>query len=93
MRNMVTEKEIIEELRRLDPSRWSEVRDFIAFLKQRAVQEPAQNHMRPLTVHDLLSSGLVGLWSDRQDMGDSISYARKLRRRAESRGRSPDAAS
>ena len=82
MRNMVTEKEIIEELRRLDPSRWSEVRDFIAFLKQRAVQEPVQDHPRPLTGWELFELGSMGLWADRHDIRDSLSFARELRQHA-----------
>jgi hypothetical protein len=37
----------------------------------------------------LAQSGFVGLWKDRKDIGDSLEYARKLRRHAETRGRSP----
>jgi hypothetical protein len=29
--------------------------------------------------------GVLGIWGDREDIGDSSEYARKLRRRAESR--------
>lgn len=31
------------------------------------------------TTRDLLASGLVGLWADRPDIGDSAEFARKLR--------------
>ena len=31
---------------------------------------------------DLMASGLVGLWKDRKDIEDSVSYARELRERA-----------
>ncbi|MEW6717218.1 MAG: hypothetical protein AB1345_06935 [Chloroflexota bacterium] len=37
------------------------------------------------TASDLLSSGLVGLWADRQDLGDSLGFARHLRQTAEHR--------
>lgn len=40
---------------------------------------------RPMTGKDLMESGLVGLWKDRTDIGDSVEYARKLRREAETR--------
>ena len=32
-----------------------------------------------LTVEELLNSGLVGIWKDRTDIGDSLEFARKLR--------------
>jgi hypothetical protein len=41
---------------------------------------------KPLTGRDLLKSGLVGMWSNRKDIGDSVTFARKLRTQAQSRG-------
>ena len=42
--------------------------------------------LRPrLTARDLLHSGLIGLWKDRQDIGDSVDYAQKLRDQAQHR--------
>ncbi len=82
---MVTESEILEELRGLDPSLWSEVQDFIVHLKQRLAKEPGTEHTRQMTARDLLESGLVGLWKDRKDIGDSLQFARKLRYEAEHR--------
>ncbi|MHB8646829.1 MAG: hypothetical protein ACYDAR_13650 [Thermomicrobiales bacterium] len=38
-----------------------------------------------LTAKALLESGLVGIWKDRTDIGDSVAYARKLRRQANKR--------
>jgi len=38
-----------------------------------------------LTAGDLLSSPLFGLWKDREDIGDSLEFARKLRTEAEHR--------
>jgi hypothetical protein len=34
------------------------------------------------TAQDLLGSGLVGMWADRTDIGDSSGFARTLRARA-----------
>jgi hypothetical protein len=33
----------------------------------------------------LIASGFVGAWADRTDIGDSVEYARQLRRQAERR--------
>ncbi len=41
----------------------------------------------PWTLGALLASGLVGLWSDRTDIADSVTFARTLREAAERRGR------
>ncbi len=39
-----------------------------------------------LTVRRLRQSGLIGLWQDRDDIGDSSVYARQLREQAQQRG-------
>jgi len=39
-----------------------------------------------LTVRQLRQSGLIGLWKDREDIGDSTVYARRLREQAQQRG-------
>ncbi len=39
-----------------------------------------------LTVRQLRQSGLIGLWKDRNDVGDSAAYARRLRKQAQKRG-------
>jgi hypothetical protein len=43
---------------------------------------------KPMTGKDLLKSGLVGMWADREDIDDSMSYARKLRTQAQTRRKS-----
>jgi hypothetical protein len=45
---------------------------------------------RAWTLGDLLGSGLVGLWSDRKDIQDSVEFARALRQAAERRRRAAD---
>ena len=42
---------------------------------------------RTLTAGDLLASDLLGVWAHRKDVGDSLKFARSLRRRPEHRGR------
>ena len=39
-----------------------------------------------LTVRQLRQSGLIGLWKDRDDIRDSVAYARRLREQAQRRG-------
>jgi hypothetical protein len=47
---------------------------------------PSVKSKRPrLTARQLLHSGLIGLWKDRQDITDSASYARQLREQAQRR--------
>ena len=86
----VTREQILEELRDLEPGRWPEVLDFIGHLKQRSTLGQEQPHSRELTARDLLQSDLVGLWADREDISDSLSFARRLRRQAEHRRRDAD---
>ena len=46
----------------------------------------SEKSKRPrLTAKQLLDSGLIGLWQDRQDISDSVSFARELREKAQQR--------
>lgn len=49
-----------------------------------ASSQPAQISQRA-TAADMAISSLFGLWANRTDLGDSLSYARKLRSQAERR--------
>lgn len=40
-----------------------------------------------MTGQQVLESGLVGIWRDRDDIGDSLDFARKLREESQSRGK------
>jgi hypothetical protein len=82
----VTKEKILEELYELEPIRWFEVLDFIGYLKHRAASEQPQARLQEMTARDLLQSELVGLWADRDDIDDSLVFARQLRRQAEHRG-------
>jgi hypothetical protein len=50
----------------------------ILLLEPSAVLSPS-----PLTARQLLHSGLIGLWKDRRDIGNSATYARRLREKAQ----------
>lgn len=84
----VTQQQLLEELQDLEPNRWFEVLDFIGFLKERARREQAGLGPQQLTARALLQSEVVGLWADREDIGNSLDFARQLRHQAEHRWRS-----
>jgi hypothetical protein len=48
---------------------------------------PAAESARGLTAQDLLTSDLIGMWQDRVDMDDSVTFARQLREQAQHRER------
>ena len=87
---MATHNQILVELRGLERGHWFEVLDFIGYFNHRAILECAPTGLRELTARDLLRSELVGLWADREEIGDSISFARRLRQQAEHRWRTTD---
>lgn len=49
------------------------------------VPPPTSRPRGRLTVGQLRKSGLIGLWEDRTDLGDSSVYARQLREQAQQR--------
>ena len=46
---------------------------------------PAKVKRRRMTASQLINSELIGLWKERTDITDSLSYARQLREQAERR--------
>lgn len=45
------------------------------------VQRAQEGQRKPYpTVQDWIDSGLIGIWADRDDIGDSVAYARELRK-------------
>ena len=48
---------------------------------------PTASAKRTMQAADLLHSGLVGMWADRSDIGDSREFARRLREQAQTRRR------
>lgn len=49
--------------------------------------EKVRNVNRPMSGNDMLNSGVVGMWAKRKDIGNSLTYARKLRAQAQTRRR------
>ena len=79
----INEQTILDELHKVPQERWDLVLDFIRCLRLRP--EQPSDKKRPMTAADLLQSGLVGLWADRTDLGDSREFARRLREQAQTR--------
>lgn len=46
-----------------------------------------ENDVPKMTAQQLAESDIVGLWQDRHDVGDSLSFARHLRAQAQQRER------
>lgn len=76
----VRKKQILQALDNLNESRWEEVLDFIGYLQTKS--PPAEPSA---STSDLLQSELIGIWEDRTDIEDSLTFARNLRRQAEQR--------
>lgn len=79
----VSEQTILDALHRVPADRWAEV--------LRAIEALAGGQPATVTAAEIARSGLVGMWADRDDLGDSREFARRLRREAETRGRGDDA--
>ncbi len=80
----IDEQAILESLRQVPAGQWPEVLRFIDSLHSDGT--PIR------TAADLLRSDLVGLWADRDDLGDGREFARRIRRQAEDRAGAADAA-
>jgi hypothetical protein len=65
---------ILDALRQVPVERWGEVLRFLQTLRA------AEPDIR--TARDLRASGLIGLWADREDLGNSLDFARRLRQQA-----------
>ena len=79
----VTEQEILDALHKVPVERWDAVLSFVQSL------DPSGQPV--FTGADMLKSGIVGMWADRDDIEDPIEFARGLRRQAENRQRANDA--
>ena len=82
----VSEQTVLEELHQVPPERWGEALTFIRSLWPGGEElAPAEKPL--LTAADPLHSGLVSMWADRADIGDSRAFARRLREQAQTRRR------
>jgi hypothetical protein len=86
MSALVSEQAILDALHEVPRERWGEVLNFLR--AKRAAAGPKQpDSTADLTPTALLASGLVGMWLDRSDIGDSLEFAQRLRVEAQTRSR------
>jgi hypothetical protein len=74
-------QELIAEIEQLDDGLTSDVLGFVRSLRQKSEDTSG------IPLADLMQSGLVGMWAERTDMDDPLSFAHELRRRASRRTR------
>lgn len=73
-----SEKKILSQLAALSPEAQREVSDFIAFLKSRYKQMPPKKEVKKVNFNE---EQFIGMWKDRQDMKDSVSWVRNVRKK------------
>lgn len=69
----IGEQTILDALHQIPADRWGEVLSFLGTLAKEATGASIP------TAGDLLRSELVGLWAERDDLGDPHEFARRLR--------------
>ena len=72
------EKKILSQIAALPPDVQREVSDFIAFLKGRYKQMPLKKKVKKVNLNE---EQFIGMWKDRQDMKDSVSWVRNVRKK------------
>lgn len=80
----ITSDQIMSAVQRVPVERWGELLRVIESLQSCGRASDTQPAIRTGT--DLKSCGLIGIWSDRSDLGADHEFARGLRREAERRG-------
>ena len=72
----MTNEEILREINSLPPEAQRQIEDFISFLRER--YGISQRKAAPSS--DLESEAFVGMWRDREDMRDSSTWVRNIRK-------------
>jgi hypothetical protein len=79
------QNEIINEIEKLPPEAQQQVKDYILFLQSRYKTSPPLNREK---TRKLADEPFIGIWKDREDMKDSRTWVRNIRK---SEWRTPDA--
>ena len=85
MSNDVTEQQLVEAIRQIPANRFPQVLEYLSGLQ--APESASAIHSGT----DLAGSPLIGVWADRTDVEDSLSFARRLRAECERRTEAADA--
>jgi hypothetical protein len=82
----ITPEQMLSAIHRVPTGQWGEIMHVIeSFQTPNGSSVPASPPVRIGT--DLKDSGLIGIWSDRSDLGSGQEFAREMRRQAEQRDR------
>lgn len=73
----MSEKELIEQLKKLPSEAQKEAADFVEFLSQKYLQQEEET---PSSNKSILESSFRGMWKDREDMQDSTKWVRNIRK-------------
>ena len=77
--------ELLDDVRRPDEARVFVVVTAMRSTKSRSSRRTRATQKKILTANELLKPTIVGMWADRDDIGDSVEFARTLRSRAQRR--------
>ncbi len=80
---MITD-EIIKKITSLSPKAQEEVYNFIEFVVYKYTIQPAKKDIKKTP---LMEEPFFGIWSDRQEMKDSVEYVKNLRKKQWSKTR------
>ena len=72
----MTNEDILREINSLPVEAQRQIKDFVAFLRQRYQSSPSA---KTTTNSDLTAEEFVGMWRDREDMQDSTTWVRNVR--------------
>lgn len=70
-------EKIMNDITKLPPKAQRQVIDFIDFLRKRYTRLPKTKHDRQ---KDIKTESFIGIWKDREDMKDSNTWVRNIRR-------------
>ena len=68
--------EDLREINALPPEAQRQLKDFIAFLRQRYNPSPSP---KTADTSDLATEEFIGMWQDREDMRNSTAWVRRVR--------------
>ncbi len=74
----MSEKELIQQIRKLPAEARQEAADFVEFLSQKYIQKPAVTDSEDKK--SIVESSFRGIWKDREDMKDSTEWVREIRK-------------
>lgn len=71
----MTNEEILREINSLPFEAQRQIEDYVSFLRERYKNTPPKN----VPTSDLENEAFVGMWRDREDLGDGSAWVRNVR--------------